>query len=102
MAGSGLLIINILQADQAALLNPRIQAVRGKQNNSGPGSPLPSNVNSPIQQSAISLCFVFISVYNCLDAGQWRDQACQTEAAVDRFACSVTGLQLQRAHFTQR
>lgn len=50
MAGSELLIINNLQADQAELLNPSIQAVRGKQNNSGAGSPLLSNVNSPIQQ----------------------------------------------------
>lgn len=49
MAGSRLLVINNLQADQAESLNPRIQAVRGKQNNSGPGSPLPSTVNSPIQ-----------------------------------------------------
>lgn len=30
MAGSRLLIINNLQADQAELLNPRIQAIRGK------------------------------------------------------------------------
>lgn len=57
MAGSGLLlIINNLQADQAELLNPRIQAVRGKQNNSGPGSPLPSNVNSPIEQHVVVFC----------------------------------------------
>lgn len=56
MAGSGLLIINILQADQAELLSPRIQAVRGKQNNSGPGSPLPSNVNSPIKQHMVVFC----------------------------------------------
>lgn len=56
MAGSGLLGVNNLQADQAELLNPRIQAVRGKKNNSEPGSPLPSNMNSPVQQHVVVFC----------------------------------------------
>lgn len=45
---------------------------------------------------------VFIYIYNCLDAGEWKDQVGKTEAAVGSFACNITGLQLQKADFTER